>query len=133
MAGLAKAIPELTVTHAQMLLAVPMEALCASPATTINLQYPRNLPMGSITDENLFSFFIFLFSPEYNNANLMVHIRDTNAFGKIVLPRTVEHDQLAVVGSNLAGQCFSFEFLALEDDLTIELQVSHISPVVRVI
>jgi hypothetical protein len=51
------AIPELTFAHAQMLLAVPMEAFCACPAATINLQYPYDIPMGSITHQYLFSFF----------------------------------------------------------------------------
>ncbi len=132
MAGLAKATPELTVTHTQMLLAVPMEALCASPATTINPQYSYNVPMGTITDENLFSFFIFLFTPEDQDANPMVHFRDTNASGEIVLPRAVEHNQLTVFGNNLTGQLFRFQLLTLEEDLTIELQVSHISPIVSV-
>lgn len=56
-AGLATAFPKLTVAHAQMPLAVPMEALYASPATTINPQYPCDLPMDTIADENLFSIF----------------------------------------------------------------------------
>jgi len=128
-AGLATALPELTIAHAQMLLAVPMEALGPSPATTINFQYPRHLPMGAIADENLFDFGIFSFGPEEGDTHLMVHMGKSNRFGEIVLPRTIEHERLAVVRSDLTCQFFSFEFPALKEDLAIELQVSHIGPV----
>jgi len=51
--GLPTAISELTIAHAQMLLAVPMEALCASPATTIHANDPADFPMCSIGNQNL--------------------------------------------------------------------------------
>src|SRR5262249_30404044 len=42
--GLAKAVPELTLTHAQMLLAVPMEGLRSCPALAIGLEYAVHFP-----------------------------------------------------------------------------------------
>src|SRR5205823_11344173 len=36
--GLALALPELTLAHAQMLLAVPMEGLCSCPALAIDFE-----------------------------------------------------------------------------------------------
>ena len=122
-AGLATALPELTIAHAQMLLTVPMEALCAAPATTINFQYPRHFPMGAIADENFFSIFIFSFAPENDHANLMVSIWESNRFGEVVLPRTINHEGLAVVGSDLTCQFFGFEFQAFEEDVAIELKI----------
>jgi len=109
-----------------MLLAVPMEALCASPAATINLQDTRNLPIRAITYQYLLSFSIFSFAPEYDNPNAMVHIRDANAFGKVILPRAVEHNRLAILRGNLKGQFFGLELFAAEDDLTIEFQIPNI-------
>ena len=52
MAGLPLAIPELTVAHAQMLLAVPMEALGASPAAPVNAENTADLPIGSVADQD---------------------------------------------------------------------------------
>ena len=130
--GLAPAVPELTVAHAQMLLAVPMEALCASPAATINPQYPRNLPMGAIADENLFRLFAFMFIPEDNHPDLMVHVGDANAFGEVPLPQTVDHHRFTSFGVDLAGQFIGSDLLALENDLTVEFQVAYVGPVISV-
>jgi hypothetical protein len=59
-----------------MPLAVPMEALYASPATTINPQYPCDLPMDTIADENLFSIFIFSIVPDNYNSDLTIFFLD---------------------------------------------------------
>ena len=61
--GLALAFPELTITHAQMLLAVPMEGLCSCPALAIALENAMHFPIGAIGDEYLAWFGISLLLP----------------------------------------------------------------------
>ena len=53
MAGLFKAIPELTMAHAHMLLAVPMKALRLTPATPIDPQNLCDLPDRPIGNQDL--------------------------------------------------------------------------------
>jgi hypothetical protein len=54
--GLALAIPELTITHTQVLLSVPMEGLRSRPALAIGLENAMHFPVGSIGDQNLTRF-----------------------------------------------------------------------------
>src|SRR5438093_3678088 len=51
--GLALAAPELTITHAQMLLAVPMEGLGSCPALPIGLEDAMHFPIGAVGDQYL--------------------------------------------------------------------------------
>src|SRR6476661_7197332 len=51
--GLATAVPELTLTHAQMLLPVPMEGLSPCPAFAIGLENAVDFPIGPIGDQYL--------------------------------------------------------------------------------
>src|SRR5262245_48643732 len=46
--GLAHAVPELTLAHAQMLLPVPMEGSCSGLAFAIGLENAMHFPMSSI-------------------------------------------------------------------------------------
>src|SRR5215212_5204582 len=48
--GLAQAVSELTLTHAEMLLSVPMEGLCPCPAFPIRLEHAMDFPIGAIGD-----------------------------------------------------------------------------------
>src|SRR5437016_5828394 len=52
MPGLALAIPELTITHTQMLLPVPMKGLRSCPALAIGLQDAMDLPVGAIGNQD---------------------------------------------------------------------------------
>ena len=52
-AGLPQAVPELTVTHTQVLLAVPVKALGASPAASICTEDTTDLPVRPVTHQHL--------------------------------------------------------------------------------
>jgi hypothetical protein len=52
-AGLPLAFPDLTIPHAQMLLAIPMEGLRAGPAMPIHHQDPDDFPVGAVGHQNL--------------------------------------------------------------------------------
>src|SRR5947207_5154791 len=71
---LALAFPELTITHTQMLLPVPMEGLCPCPAFAIGLEDTMHFPIGSITDHDLAWFGSSLLFPQHRNP---YRVRDT--------------------------------------------------------
>jgi len=73
-----------------------MEALGSRPAVTIHLQHTDNIPVGLITDQHFFSFCVILLGPQNDDPHLMIHIRNTDAFGKIPLFRIADADFFAV-------------------------------------
>ncbi len=126
MAGLTKATPKLTFTHAQMLLAIPMEAFCACPTIAINPKDTSHFPSRSVGDQRLSGFCIVTFVPENHDANLVIHSRDANTDRKVPLAGFADLDELAVLGIDLCGQILDVEFLALEDNLTVKFQIANI-------
>ena len=127
-AGLAKAIPELTIAHAQMLLAVPMKALRPAPTTPIDPQNPCDLPESPIGDQYLTSLDILPGGPENDDPNRMIHVRDSDAFREIPLPVLADGQKFPVLGGDLFCQNLGLENLSLKDDLTIEFQIADIGP-----
>jgi hypothetical protein len=125
-AGLTTATPKLTFTHAQMLLAIPMEAFRACPAMTIHAKNPSHFPTRTVRDQCLFGFLIMTFSPEDHNANLMIHTRNTNTDRKIPLTRISDLENFPIHRIDLSSQVLDLEFFALEEDFAIELQIANI-------
>src|SRR3954447_6153670 len=50
--GLALAVTQLTVAHAQLLLAIPMKGLCARPTMPVGPYDPTGLPLDTIADQD---------------------------------------------------------------------------------
>ena len=125
--GLAKARSKLTVAHAQMLLAVPMEALRPTPAASVNAEYSTYLPIGAIGNEYLNRLIILVFVPKYYNSQLMVNTFDTYRPGEKPLLMLADGHGLAVVGGNLFGKLVGFNNLSCEDHFAVEFQVGDIS------
>src|SRR6266496_4539339 len=82
---LALAFPELTITHAQMLLPVPMEGLCSCPALAIDFEDAMHFPIAPIGDQDLAWFGIPLAFPQYHNPHRVRHTGNTDTFGEIPL------------------------------------------------
>jgi len=127
MAGLALASSELTVAHAQMLLAVPMEALRPTPAAAVNAEYSTYLPIDTITDKNLAGISIIAFIPKYDYPDTMVNTVNTDALSEIPLFPVADDNTLAVVWFYLSSQFLGLEFFAAENNLTVELQITDIA------
>jgi len=125
-AGLTTATPKLTFTHAQMLLAIPMKAFCACPTIAINSKDASHFPSRSVGDQRLSGFNIVTFLPENHDANLVIHPGDTKTDRKVPLTRFAPLDELSIPGIDLSGQLLNVEFFALEDNLTVELQITDI-------
>jgi len=132
MAGLAKAVPELTIAHAQMLLAVPMKALRPAPTAPVDPENTRYVPEGSIGHQNLAGLGVILPGPQDHDPHRMIHVRDFDAPGEIPLPVLPDRHELAILGTDALGQFFGLDRLSLEEDLAVEFQVPHIGPAVAV-
>jgi hypothetical protein len=65
--GLAHAVPELTLAHAEMLLPVPMESLRSCPALPIGLEHTINFPIRPIRDQELTGFGGSFLSLQHHN------------------------------------------------------------------
>jgi len=125
--GLALAASKLTVAHAQMLLAVPMEALRPTPTAAVNAEYSTDLPKGAIGNEYLNWFIILLFIPKYHNPQFMINAINTDRFSKIPLFMFPEVNRPAVVRRNTFGQFIGFDNLAAENHPAIEFQIGDIA------
>jgi hypothetical protein len=125
--GLAKARSKLTVAHAQMLFAVPMEALRPTPAASINAEYSTYLPISAIGNEYLNRLVIIAFVPQYDNPQLMVNAVDANRPGEKPLLMFSDANLFAVLGGYLSGKLVGFDNLSCKDHFSIEFQVGDIS------
>jgi len=84
--------------------------------------------VGLITDQHFFRFCVILFGPQNDDPHLMIHIRNTDAFGKIPLFRIADADFFAVVGRNLSGRFIGTHFTSHEQNFAVEFQVADIRP-----
>ena len=125
-AGLATATPKLTFTHAQMLLAIPMEAFCACPTIAIYTKNTSHLPSRPVRDQSLSGFGIVTFVPENHHTDFVIHLGDTNTDGKVPLASVTSLHELAIFGINLRDHILDLEFFAFKEDLTVELQITDI-------
>ena len=123
---LALATAKLTVTHAHMLLAVPMEALSARPTVPIDPQNPCEIPMNSIRHQDLLGLLVVLLVPEDYNPYLMVYRRYPHALGEHPLSQIADHHQLATVRLYPGSHLLRLHLSPLELHLPVELQVPHI-------
>ena len=62
----------------------------------------------------------------------MIDIRNPNTLRDVPLLYSVYDDGLTVFGFNPLAEFFSFDALALEDDLSIEFQVADVSSIIGV-
>ena len=94
MPGLARATPELTRAHAQMLLPVPMEGLGAGPALARGLQDAMAFPRGALGDQDLAWCGIPLLFPQHRNPHRVRDAGNADTLGEVPLNLAV-HGRLA--------------------------------------
>lgn len=71
---LALAIAWLTVTHAKLLLAVPMKGLRARPTLPVNTQYPVRFPGDPVRHQHLARACSPLLAPQHKNQHLVIQL-----------------------------------------------------------
>src|SRR5262245_36248954 len=127
MPGLALAAPELTLAHAQMLLAVPMEGLGSCPALPIDLDDAMHFPIRPIGNQDFARFGITLLFPQHYDPHGVSDARDTNALGEVPLHLTVRSGFLAAQRPQFAlDPVDCFPVLPIDRDGAIELQVADV-------
>lgn len=131
-AGLPQAFPELTVSHTQVLLAVPVEALGAWPAASIGTEDTTDLPMRSIAHQYLLGFLTITSSPQDDDTDTMINTRYANTPCEIPLLLTIDRDELTSARFDLLSQYFGLELASLETDVAIELQITDIASIMLV-
>jgi len=123
---LALATAQLTVSHAQLLFAVPMEGLGACPATTITAHNARCFPGRPIGNQDLRGAGIATILPQDQNPHGMIYIRHPYGAGEVPLPHIATAKFFTVFARNRCGKILRFTFPAFEPQFAIELQVTDI-------
>ena len=131
--GLALALPELTIAHAQMLLPVPMEGLCSCPAFAIGLEDAMHFPIGSIGNQDLAWFSIPLAFPQHHNPHCVRDARNADTFGEVPLLFAIDDGLAPAQRPELRLHPLArLPVLAIDRDGAVELQVADIIPLVAV-
>lgn len=107
--GLTHAAPELTIAHAQMLFAVPMEAFCSRPTPAVSPDDPIHFPVRSVGNQNFLCTDRILSVPQYHDSHRMIHIRYPDAFSKVPLLSAIDHNRLAIFCRDQRCQLDPFE------------------------
>ena len=81
--GLAHPVPELTFTHAQVLLPVAMKGLGSGPASFVDFQDAVRFPMRPIRDQDLAWFLRISTRPEHQETYWVVDLRDAHRLGEV--------------------------------------------------
>src|ERR1035438_7704498 len=126
--GLALAVAKLTISHAKLLLTVPMIGLRARPAISIRAYDATHFPRRSVAHQYLSRFGIAAMIPDDDHANLVVHLGDVQRAGETPLPLIAASQFLAVFRWNRRCQFVCARYFPLPPDLAIELQVAHVGP-----
>src|SRR6478672_13891387 len=84
--GLALAVTQLTIPHAQLLLTIPMKGFRAGPTMPVTTHNPTDLPLKPIRHQDDPRRRLILPVPNDDDPNLMVDVRDPQSAGKVPLP-----------------------------------------------
>lgn len=131
-AGLATAFPELTIAHAQMLLAVAMEALGAAPAMAVHAEDAADLPMGLVRHEDLSRCLAVVSFPQDHQAHAMIDAGDADTLAEVQLFLAIDDHGLAIFGFDQRRDLLGLERLPLERHLSVELQIADVTAAVIV-
>jgi hypothetical protein len=126
--GLAFAVPQLTISEAEFLLAVSVECFRACPTTAIGFHDAFRIPEDAIRHEYLARFGIVFISPQDHDANLVLDVRHLHVHGQIPLLRAVaRYHLLAILRRNRFRELHHFLLDAFMDDVAIELQIADVA------
>jgi len=130
--GLALAFMQLTVSHAQILLAVPVKGFRARPALAVDVKDPGDLPMRPIGKKHLDGFLAIFPIPQDHQPHPMIDFGNLEGLGEIPLFLVADAHGLAEGGIDLSSQFRSRHLPSLKPHLAIELEIAYIAPLVGV-
>ena len=126
--GLALAVAQLTISHAQLLLSVPMKGLRTCPAMSINQENPHHLPADTVGHQDFARLFVSLFVPNDNDTHFVVDVGDVQGHGEVPLLLASTPERPAIFRRDLGSNFVDAHHAAFPLDLAVEFQVSHIAP-----
>ena len=97
MPGLALGITQLTITHPELLLAVPMKGLRTRPAIPVDLQDSRHLPGDPIGHQDFDRFGVVAIPPQDHDPHLVFDIGNPHRRREIPLPSVSLPQFLAIL------------------------------------
>src|ERR1700719_1339698 len=83
--GLALAITQLAIAHAQLLLTIPMKGFRTGPTMPIATHDPTDFPLNPIRHQDDPWRRVLLLVPNDDNANLVLDVRDPQGAGEVPL------------------------------------------------
>lgn len=125
--GLALAVAKLTVSHAKLLLAVPMECLRSCPPLAVNLHYPIHFPIHPIAYQNLSRLLVSLLVPQNHDTDSVLDSRNPQRATEVPLTLVFLADLLAITRRNRRGQLIGPENLPFVLDVAVEFQITYIA------
>ena len=125
---LALAVAKLTISHAQLLLSVPMIGFCSCPAMSIRRQDATHFPCRSVRYKNLTRLGVAPMIPNNQRSHFVIHLRNVHGASEIPLPLVATANFLAGFRRDRGGQLVGSQRLAFPFHFAIEFQVANISP-----
>src|SRR5262249_54114207 len=126
--GLAPLATQLTVSQPKLLLAVPMEGLCACPTAPVDPHDPRHLPGDPVGYQDLARLGVVPVSPQDHDPHLVLHVGDLDRHREVPLPLVTDPQLLAILGWDRRGQFAGLFRLAPPDQLAVEFQITDVAP-----
>src|SRR4051812_7885145 len=125
--GLALSCTQLTVPHAQLLLAIPMERLRACPTMPVHPHHPCHLPLDPVRYQNDAWLLRFPAWPQHHDTDLMLDIWNTQRAAKVPLLLVPLLQRLTQLRADLSRQGRDLERLSPIDHLAIEFQRADVA------
>lgn len=132
MPGLAIAVPELTLAHAEMLLPVPMDGRCPWPAMPIGWEDACEFPAGTIGHQHLVRCARVLVTPQQPEPHGLLALGPTHRFGEPLLGRAVDGDGLAGIFWQAGAPFAPLAFLPANRNRAVQLYGAHLHPLLAV-
>ena len=127
MPGLALTITELTVPHAQLLLAIPMKGFRACPTMAVHPYHTTDFPAHPVGHQDNARRRGIAFRPEDHNPNFMLHVGQPQRTGKIPLPPVPLAKWFAQRWGNGSCQGVGLEQAPAIDQVAVELEGADIA------
>src|SRR5215471_4795698 len=126
--GLARIIPQLTISQAQLLLTIPMKGFRARPAMPVGADDLADLPLHAVGHQHDPRLRIVPLLPENHKPYFVSHVRDAQCTGEVPLRPLALPNRLTHRRGDTCGQLRRLDDLPAVEQLAIELQRTDIPP-----
>jgi len=125
--GLALATAQLTGSHAQFLLAVPMKGLRSRPTIPIDFQNPHYFSTYTVGHQHFLWFAVWTVVPNDYDSHFMVHVGNTTREREVPLTLVTTAKLLLVSRIDVDGQFVDSLDFPFPFHLAVHLQVANVA------